>query len=256
MVPCLRKPRDHARPADGGKDEFIRRGACCAGFLAEDLRRDHPDAKHQAPDTNRPTPDARRPAPDVQHPKSGARRPRRKDNLTSSCLDPTMDVMTTTTSRLDRVFEWFLDRDSDSFGDEQERLRYYEGTAVASTIQGIAVPWAMAVALWIGGRPVAPALLAVTLAFYLPLVLASAYVKRRRVRVQISNWSRRYKVLTALTLLPYLLVCAELVRLMLDAEGQLGAVVGGIIGAALAGVVLVIQGRRQRASELSLKDED
>jgi hypothetical protein len=114
----------------------------------------------------------------------------------------------------------------------------------------------MAVALWIGERPVAPALLTVTLAFYLPLVLASVYVKRRRVRVQISNWSRRYKVLTALTLLPYLLVCAELVRLMLDAEGQLGAVVGGIIGAALAGVVLVIQGRRQRASELSLKDED
>jgi len=164
--------------------------------------------------------------------------------------------MTTTTSRLDRAFEWFLDRDSASFGDEQERLRYYEGTAVASVMQGIAVPWAIAAALWVGGRPVAPALLAVTLTFYLPLVLASAYVKRRRVRVQIGNWSWRYKLLTALTLLPYLLVCAELIRLLMDADGQLGGVVGGGVGVALVGVVLVIQSRRQRARELSATDED
>ena len=43
---------------------------------------------------------------------------------------------------LDRVVRWSLDSDGDFYGDERERLRWYEGIATAASLQWLAIPWA------------------------------------------------------------------------------------------------------------------
>ena len=58
-----------------------------------------------------------------------------------------------TTSLVERFFRWNLDLDGDFYGDERERYRWYEGTAIAASVQGMAVPWSAAVMVWSLGRP-------------------------------------------------------------------------------------------------------
>ena len=73
-----------------------------------------------------------------------------------------------TTPLLDRSFHWMLDADGDLYGDEQERLRWYEGTAAASGVQSIVFPWVLAAVTWWQGRAAGPAVLALGFAFLLP----------------------------------------------------------------------------------------
>ena len=47
-----------------------------------------------------------------------------------------------TTTVLDRVVRWNLDINGDSYGDERERFRWYEGIAAAFSVQSLLVPWA------------------------------------------------------------------------------------------------------------------
>jgi hypothetical protein len=111
-----------------------------------------------------------------------------------------MDPMTTTL--LDRVVHWSLDLDGDTYGDERERLRWYEGTATASSLQSIAIPWAAAIMVWVLGRPsVLP--LSVLLALLLvPTLLSSAYVRSRRVDTLPRRWSSKRVLVSTLSALP------------------------------------------------------
>ncbi|GAA2621869.1 hypothetical protein [Paractinoplanes durhamensis] len=60
-----------------------------------------------------------------------------------------------TTNVLDRVVRWNLDLDGDLYGDERERLRWYEGIATAASLQSILIPWSAAVMVWPLGKPAA-----------------------------------------------------------------------------------------------------
>jgi hypothetical protein len=46
---------------------------------------------------------------------------------------------------LDRVVRRHLDFDGDLYGDERERLRWYEGIATAASLQWLAIPWVAAI---------------------------------------------------------------------------------------------------------------
>ena len=104
-----------------------------------------------------------------------------------------------------RMVNWTLDNEGHGFGDERERLRWYEGIVGAAGFQAILVPWAAAVLVWVvQERPVAACLAVVLAAFYAPMGLAQWYVARRKVAVFLVRWTVKSVVLGQLQLVPYM----------------------------------------------------
>ena len=104
-----------------------------------------------------------------------------------------------------RMVSWTLDNEGHGFGDERERLRWYEGIVGAAGFQAILVPWTAAVLVWVvGERSVAACLAVVLAAFYVPMGLAQWYVARRKVSVFLVPWTVKSVVLGQLQLVPYM----------------------------------------------------
>jgi uncharacterized membrane protein YbaN (DUF454 family) len=163
--------------------------------------------------------------------------------------------MTTSTGSMDRVSRWFLS--DDLYGDERERLRWYEGMAVAATIQWIAVPWAAAVLVWVLGRPTVLPLAIVMALMYLPTLLTGGYVRARRVETMAVRWTPKRVALGVLGGLPYLVfLVGALYPYDHSSDTMRGAVLGGVIGAGLAVGLVVQQARRIRAREAAAAVED
>ena len=161
---------------------------------------------------------------------------------------------------LDRVVRWNLDLDGtgDIYGDERERLRWYEGIATAASLQWLAIPWAAAVLVWLLGRPSVVPLVVVLAALVVPMALCSAYVRGRRVVTEVHGWSRKRVLFSILGGLPYVVfvVGALLAYSESAARGAVfGAVIGGI-GGVLATVVATRRRRRQEALAAAAGDED
>jgi hypothetical protein len=162
---------------------------------------------------------------------------------------------------LDRVVRWNLDLDGDSYGDERERLRWYEGMAFAAALQWLTVPWAAAVLVWILGRPAVLPLAVVLVATAVPMALCTVYVRRRRVEPVPRRLTTSYVLMWMLTALPYAVftVGAYYVH---DPESSawLGAGVGGVVGGAVGVVAVLRQAkvRRQREAAVAAEagDED
>ena len=151
-------------------------------------------------------------------------------------------------SRLQRFADWTLDHDGTMYGDERERLRWYEASAVMVSVQAFLVPWTLAVLVWVGGRPVAPYLIAVFAAFMLPNLLSSTYVQRRQVRVP--ERSDRKFVLVAVALnLPHLVFLVGTLKAYLEgwvfASSLVGAAVGGLGAWAVLRAAAWLRTRRQ-----------
>jgi Flp pilus assembly protein TadB len=167
-----------------------------------------------------------------------------------------MEPMTTTL--LDRVVHWSLDLDGDIYGDERERLRWYEGMATASALQSIAIPWAAAVMVWVLGRPsVLP--LSVLLALLLvPTWLAAAYVRSRRVDTVPRRWSGKRVLISTLSVLPIVvfLIGVEYVRSPQSSTWQ-GAIVGVTMGGGIGWAMTAAKVRRRRREDAAIVgDED
>jgi hypothetical protein len=159
---------------------------------------------------------------------------------------------------LQRFANWILDHDGTMYGDERERLRWYEAIAILGSIQGILVPWALAICVWLGGRTAAPYLLAVFLVFCLPQFVAAGYIRRRRVRIRPERVDRKYVVVAVATNLPYFIVVAGLVRAYVPDGSVTGAVVGGLVGgcAGVAAVRLAQWLRRRRPVPAAVEELD
>jgi hypothetical protein len=153
---------------------------------------------------------------------------------------------------MDRVSRWFLS--DDLYGDERERLRWYEGMAVATTIQWIAVPWAAVVLAWIYGRPVMIPLGVILVLMYLPTALVGVYVRRRHVETVAVRWTAKRIALGVLGGLPYVVFVIQLFYPRQHLSAGLGAVVGAGIGVA----AMVWKARQARAQEAAAAaaDED
>ena len=142
--------------------------------------------------------------------------------------------------RLDRLVARILDPDGVTYGDERERLRFYEGSTVAAGLQAVLVPWTLLACALLGGRPVAPVVVPVAAAFLIPLCVGSAYVRRRRVRTTPSRFTAGWVVTTLLVTLPYpllFLVVAGQFAAGTD-HGPARSFVDGAIGGVLAGLVV------------------
>lgn len=139
---------------------------------------------------------------------------------------------------MDRLSRWLLDADGDIYGDERERQHWYEGIAVAASIQWILIPWVAGVALWVQGADVAWLVGVIAAALYLPMIMASGYVGRHRVRLYPEQWSTKRIVLMVLGSAPYLLLAAGFLRLSEPGRAVwVGIIIGGAAGLAFAQVM-------------------
>jgi hypothetical protein len=152
---------------------------------------------------------------------------------------------------LDRIARWALDIDGDMFGDERERLRWYEGIATAAGLQWIAIPWASAVMVWTVGRSSVLPLAVVMLVLLVPIGMCAAYVKRRSVDTDVKPWDRKRAVVSVLSGLPWLLFGFGAFYAFDDGTTNFmpGMVVGGVIGGIVGGIGAFVAKRRRRAQE-------
>lgn len=155
---------------------------------------------------------------------------------------------------LDRVVRWHLDLDGDLYGDERERLRWYEGMAAAASVQWLALPWAAVVLVWTLGRPAVLPLSVVLGVLYVPMALCTVYVRRRRVDTAVLHWSAKRITLMVLSALSYLLFVlgAFFAYREQDAGLLVGGAVGGVIGGGVSIAKLAHQSRRRRRQEAAL----
>jgi hypothetical protein len=163
-----------------------------------------------------------------------------------------------TTTVLDRFVRWNLDLDGDLYGDERERLRWYEGTAVSATVQMIALPWAAAILIWPLGRPAVLPLTVLLALLVLAMSLTTLYVHSRRVDTVPRRWSGKRMLLSTLSGLPIVVFVIGVLRAVdPDSSTWQGAVVGAVVGGAigLVGVALQVRNRRRRDAAI-VGDED
>ena len=155
-----------------------------------------------------------------------------------------------TTTFLDRVVHWNLDLDGDIYGDERERYRWYEGIATAASLQWLAVPWAAAIMVWPLGRPAVLPLAVVLVVLYIPMVLCTLYVRRRRVETAPRNWSAKRLFLFVAGTLPFAVFLVGAL-FAYDPAGDTwkGAAVGGVFGAAIGLLMKGVERRRRDRRE-------
>jgi predicted membrane-bound spermidine synthase len=167
-----------------------------------------------------------------------------------------MEGMTTTL--LDRVVRWNLDFDGDIYGDERERLRWYEGIATAASLQWMAIPWAAAVMVWPLGRPSVVPLAVVLAVLVLPMWLSAVYVRSRRVDTVPRRWTGKRLLLSILGGLPFLVfLIGALYVTDPESSSWRGAIVGAAIGGAIGIVMSAMKVRRRRRAEAAIVgDED
>ncbi|GIF18382.1 hypothetical protein BJ973_008657 [Actinoplanes tereljensis] len=162
-----------------------------------------------------------------------------------------------TTDVLDRVVRWNLDLDGDLYGDERERLRWYEGITAASSLQTLLIPWAAAIMVWSLGKPSVVPLAVVMALYWVPLMLSQLYVLRRKVDTTPRGWGAKRVVLLVLTTVPYLgFVVGAMYAWDPDGETWIGAIVGGVVGAVCTVVITNVKIRRRNRLEALAGDED
>ena len=154
---------------------------------------------------------------------------------------------------LDRVVRWNLDLDGsgDIYGDERERLRWYEGIATAASLQWLAIPWAAAVLVWPLGKPSVLPLTVVLVLLVIPMAICTVYVRRRRVDTEVHAWTRKRVLWSILGSQPYVvfLIGALYAYGGPDSSVWRGALVGAVFGGAVGGVASIVGARRRRRQE-------
>ena len=171
----------------------------------------------------------------------------------------TSDVPAVRDAAVTRIVNWALDNDGRLYGDERERLRWYEGIVAATGLQWILVPWTSAVLVWIvGGRQVAVCLAVVLAVFYVPTALCHWYVARRRVAILLVPWTVKSVVLGQLYLVPFMAFVFGAIRAYQQFD-----LVTAAKGAVFGEVVLIASGfathwalRRRRHRDALTGDQD
>jgi hypothetical protein len=182
--------------------------------------------------------------------------PARPNNLLSSNKHDheSQELETNMSNRsiLDRMADSILDRTGDIYGvDERERSVWYEGIAIAASVQWLTFPWVIAIMSWRVGPETTSILVWLLVAFYLPMFVANIYVHRHRVASVPLGWSRKRIIVTALTAIPIVIAGLGIQHSHneLDKYSVVGGVFGGCVGLAIA-VVLMKHLSKRRATKL------
>lgn len=161
---------------------------------------------------------------------------------------------------VDRLTNYLLDVDGTIYGDERERIRWYEGISLAASFQWLAVPWGMAVLVWFADRDTVPFLVAILVLFYLPTLIALAHVWRKGVRLVPDRAGAKYWMFGALGGLPYVVFTLGAIAAYDGpaADGSWwGALVGGVVGGTLGLIALfAVERWRRRREDAAVADGD
>lgn len=154
--------------------------------------------------------------------------------------------------RLDRLTDWILDREGDLYGaDERERLRWYEGAALAASLHWLLLPWLVAGLVWFAAAATAHALLAVLALTLLSILVMDMHVRRGGgVQTESPGRSRKRTALTVAYVLPYPVFLVGYLRASgIGFEGAVrGAVTAAVVLLVLTGIGLFM-GRRRGATD-------
>ena len=148
---------------------------------------------------------------------------------------------------LERLADRILDLD---YGDEQERLRYYETYAVAVHLQLIAMPAMGAAVVAMAGQQAILPVLAMLAVFVAPLLVGLNHLERHRVPAEAIASSERNRGFLRF----YGVSCLALVvaiALRADLSGFEGAlvVVGVAAGLAIGAIVHTAETQRSQDTE-------
>lgn len=160
---------------------------------------------------------------------------------------------------VDRFTTWLLPDRSPVFGDERDRLHWYEATYLVAGVQWYLLPWALAVMAWVAPPEAAPYIAVLYGLFLLPFPLINIHVARRRVQIKDSDVRSRYVVLgTLLFWLPLPVILLGLTvgldirtgtSLETIKEASISALVwGATASAAAVAVVLLVAAVSRRRS--------
>jgi hypothetical protein len=144
-----------------------------------------------------------------------------------------------------RITEAILDLD---YGDEQERLRYYEAYAVMVHLQLILFPLAGAIALFAFGSAATAPVLILLSAGFAPIFVGKAYLKRRNVRLELIATSARNRLFAG----AYFVACSALIVALVAKggfESNVALAAGAVAGAGLAVAVVSVRYRQQRDAD-------
>lgn len=162
----------------------------------------------------------------------------------------------TAPTKLDRAMDWILDRDGMIYGDERERVAWYEAIAAVASLQWILVPWALAIMVWLGDDNVAGYLAATLAVFSLPTLLANVWIGHKRVRPVTGGWTRKRIVITIISVLPYAIFVAGLFA---HSSNDPGVIIwtsaGGTVGA-LAGLAFTAMMKRRGEASIGVDNDE
>ncbi len=134
------------------------------------------------------------------------------------------------------------------YGDEQERLRYYEAYAVIVHLQLIMLPIVGAVVVFVAGTSAVVPLLAVLAAFFGSILFGKLHLQRYQVPMELIALSGRNRTYIALYALAWVLFIVAMATAGMDGSSfRSGFAVGALIGAVVGLVTLAIRARRQRS---------
>lgn len=138
---------------------------------------------------------------------------------------------------IERVCDAILDRDSTAiYGDERDRLHWYEAIAVAASIQWTLFPWILAIAAIIDADRFGPALWALFAVYFVPVAAANMYVSRRKVSpVRFNNPKAIFSAFQVIV--PTIVFLLAMVWPTGGVDSAfVGGLVGGLVG--LAGAII------------------
>ncbi|MEI6403977.1 MAG: hypothetical protein WCP59_17520 [Actinomycetota bacterium] len=142
------------------------------------------------------------------------------------------------------------------YGDEQERLRYYETYAVAVHLQLIGLPVAGAAIIAVAGRSATGPVLIMLAAAFVAILIGLAHLKRHHVRAEsiaMSKRNRGYLIVCACSWLA--LVSAIAVRGSSKSGFQSGMAKGAVVGLVIALVAMAVNAWCRRHGVDAASDE-
>jgi hypothetical protein len=161
---------------------------------------------------------------------------------------------------LTKLFDWLLDREGEIYGDERSRFAWYEAIAGTASLQWIAIPWSLAILVWVAPTDAIWSLSVVMGVFVLTTILCLPYLRAKNVDYLKPPASRKARLIQVLSGLPVVVfgIGATLgadLRNNVDSAVIRNGLLGGIAGGALAGFSVLFLIRRLR-SRFELPDED
>jgi hypothetical protein len=149
----------------------------------------------------------------------------------------------------ERAIRKIIDSDGVTYGDERERLRYYEAHSAIMTLQAYLLPVVCGVVIIGFGHKVVWPVTAVFFAMQVPVRFGMAYLTRTRVAVYSNALRARGRI--AIDILTGSFFAAAVIFRSRPGGGGNGfvsrAILSGAIGAAFSVIVMAARARRENA---------